>query len=165
MCQLRRGGDEQFHTFISQTTGIARKWFHQRGFKSVVTLLLEKQHRIVGISFARLAVDLGESFAEAGSSTSTSDSCVLLDHPRSGNARSRKPSLSIIALTLLWRSHAWWMWQQAVMTTTDPNNTLLWRHSRPGRHASWESPFVKIFGKGWVKIAFQSRWKDLQQVH
>jgi len=63
-------------------------------------------------------------------------------------------------LTLLWKSQAWWEWQQALMTTVDAQNELRWRHGRPGRQVRWENPLCKVFGNKWMQLAISSGWQD-----
>jgi len=96
-----------------------------------------------------------ESRLRAGTSNA-----AIVEEPLVVDWRARKPSFSIIALTLLWKSQAWWEWQQALMTTCDFQNELCWRHGRPGRPVLWESFLVKIFGSHWMKIAISREWFD-----
>ena len=126
MCSIRRKGGEDFSLFIQRATRTARSWFHRRGFKSVATLMLERQHRIIGASFSRLSLDLAARL-RAGTSNTT-----IVEQPLALDWRARKPSFSIIAPTLLWKSQAWWEWQQALMTTVDAQNSLGWRHRKLG---------------------------------
>jgi len=119
--------------------------------------MLQRQHKTIGASFARLAADL-QCRAPDG------DAARLVQHPLpellESRTRARAPSLSIIALTLVWRSHGWWEWQQALMTTVDAANTLGWRHHRPGRHMSLETSLVKTFGSDWMQMAIGQKWTD-----
>ena len=160
MCAIRRRPEESYHQHITQATRTARTWFHQRGYKSTATLLLERQHRIVGSSFQRLALDLEKRLSSP--STMNLDASVLVEHPLTVSAHCRKPSLSIVALTLLWRSHSWWVWQQALMTCVDSANTTSWKHSRSGPQRTWDWSFVSVFGEHWMKQAIQQNWKDFR---
>jgi len=81
-----------------------------------------------------------------------------VDHPLQLETKARKPSFSVVALTMLWKSHAWWKWQQALMTTVDPHNFTEWRHTRAGKQVLWEYALVKIFGDNWMRIAVSSQW-------
>ena len=137
------------YLLIQRATGIARSWFHQRGFK-----MLERQHRIIGASFSRLALDLAARLQPGTCST------AIVEEPLALDWRVRKPSFSIIALTLLWKSQAWWDWQQALMTTVDAQNSLRWRHRRTGPLVTWEKPLVKTFGSKWMQLAITPVWQD-----
>jgi len=154
MCSIRKHDGEAFADYIPRATRTARKWFHERGFKSIATLMLERQHRIIGASFQRLSLDLS---ARLPAST---DATAIVEQPLALDWRARKPSFSIIALVLLWKSKAWWEWQQALMTTVDAQNELRWRHGRPGRQLLWESPLCKIFGSQWMQMAISGGWQD-----
>ena len=88
--------------------GTAMDGSYERGFKSVATLMLERQHRIIGASFQRLALDLEARLPRGTSST------AIVEQPLTLHWRARKPSFSVVALTLLWKSQAWWEWQQLI---------------------------------------------------
>jgi len=154
ICQIKRLNGETFAHYLPRATRTARQWFHHRGFKSVATLMLERQHRIIGASFQRLSLDL-EARLPAGTPNTT-----IVEQPLALNWRARKPSFSIIALTLLWKSQAWWEWQQALMTTVDAQNELMWRHGRRGRQVQWEHPLCKVFGNKWMQLAISRGWQD-----
>ena len=153
----KRMPNEDFHHFVTRTTHKARRLFHQYGYKSAATLLLQRQHKVIGESFARLGADL-ESRAPHG------DMASLVRHPLpavlADGTRARVPSLSVISLALLWKSQAWWEWEQALMTTLDATNTSRWRHSKPGRQAPWESSFSKALGSKWMELAIGPEWKN-----
>lgn len=153
MCMFRHHPGKTFVENVRDTTHRARKWFHKRGHKSTATLLLERQHKLIGASFARLAVDIGSKVADQEPEN-------LVAWPYPGDIKARKPSFSVVALSLLWKSQAWWTDEQAVMTVIDATNVSGWRHTRPGRQCLWERHFVKTFGEHWMRLAIKGQWKD-----
>ena len=137
MCMFRHHPGKTFVENVRDFTHLARKWFHKRGHKSIATLLLERQHKLIGASFARLAVAIGSKVADQEPEN-------LVAWPYPGDIKARKPSVSVVALSLSWKSQAWWTDEQSVIAVIDATNVSGQRHTQPGRQCLWERHFVKF---------------------
>jgi hypothetical protein len=160
MTNYKRKPDETWANFIQRTTRQSRKLFHMKGNRSVTTKFLCGQYNMVGKSFARL-------YAMCHNERTSFDMNIhnfarLVQHPLPA-VMPRGKSLCLVASAILWRDREWWEMTAETGSFFDPRNeTMHWKHSRPGPHLHWDRPYVECMGKHWKRLAASTAWKERQ---